>query len=145
MRFKNISILLVLTVLFTGCYHASITTGLEPSNKVIETPWAMAFVYGLIPPAEIDASTECPDGVAKVETQLSFLNQIASGLTFGLITPMHITVTCAAGSSATLETEIEDSQLITIPSEVSKSDIQEIYKYASDLAVMYEKPIYVQH
>ena len=145
MRFKQISILLVLTVLFTGCYHASITTGLEPSNKVIDKPWAMGFVYGLIPPAEIDASTECPDGVAKVETQLSFLNQIASGLTFGLITPMHITVTCATGASAALDTDIEQDQIIAIPQNVSTTDLQQIYKYASDLAVMKDKPIYVKH
>lgn len=30
-----------------------------------------------------------------VETQVSFLNQLVGALTFGIYTPMHITVTCA--------------------------------------------------
>jgi hypothetical protein len=132
--------------MLTGCYHASITTGLpESSTEVYDTPWAMGFIAGLIPPAEIDASEKCQNGVAKVETKLSFLNQIVGGITFGIVTPMHITVTCAADSKGSLETNIPKEQIITVPADVSKSDIQQIYKYASDLAVMYEKPIYVQH
>ncbi len=145
MQLKQLLSVLLLTFLLTGCYHASITTGLEASNEVIDKPWAMSFVYGLIPPAEIDASAECSNGVAKVETQLSFLNQVVSALTAGIITPMHITITCASDGKTALIEEIEKEQVITIPSEVSKSELQEIYKYASDLAVTMEKPIYIQH
>lgn len=146
MRLRHLPSLLITTVLLTGCYHASITTGLpESSTEIYDTPWAMGFVAGLIPPAEIDASDKCTNGVAKVETQLSFLNQIVGMLTFQIITPMHVTVTCAADSKGSLETQIEKDQIITVPEEASKSDIQEIYKYASDLAVLMEKPIYVKH
>lgn len=146
MRLRNLSSLLVLTLLFSGCYHASITTGLpESTTEVYETPWAMAFVAGLIPPAEIDASEQCDNGVAKVETQLSFMNQIVGAITFGIVTPMHVTVTCAADSKATIETSIDTKQVITVPENASKSEIQEIYKYASDLAVMQDLPIFVKH
>ena len=35
--------------------------------------------------------------MARVETKLSFLNQLVGSLTFGIYTPMEIKVTCAAG------------------------------------------------
>lgn len=80
-----------------GCYHAQIITGKQPSNKVIEKKWFMGFVYGLVMPDQLDVANDCPDGVAKVETQLSFLNQVVSAVTGGIITPMTLEVTCAAG------------------------------------------------
>lgn len=79
-----------------GCYHAVIDTGLAPSTQVIDKQWAHGFLYGLVPPGTIETASKCPHGVAKVETQQSFLNQVADILTFGIYTPMQITVTCAA-------------------------------------------------
>ena len=46
----------------------------------------------------------CPNGVAKVETQQSFLNLLANFLTSGLYSPMSITVTCAAKKTASATT-----------------------------------------
>lgn len=37
--------------------------------------------------------------MARVETRLSFLNQLASFITWGIYTPMSIEVTCASGSN----------------------------------------------
>ena len=45
----------------------------------------------------MDAEEECSSGVARVETQLSFLNKLSGVLTLGLYSPMHVTVTCASG------------------------------------------------
>ena len=48
-----------------------------------------------MPPNPLNVMDECDDaGVASVETQLSFLNQIVSLFTLGIFTPMEITVTC---------------------------------------------------
>ncbi len=81
--------------LLTGCYHARITTGAEPSARVIEKPFASAWIYGLVPPGTVEAEKECERGVAGVETKLSFVNQLVGFLTFGIYTPMHIKITCA--------------------------------------------------
>lgn len=86
----------VLALATTGCYHATIETGLQPGPQTISKPWAASFVYGLVPPPTVETAQKCPSGVAKVETKLSFLNQLVGGLTFGIYTPMEITVTCAA-------------------------------------------------
>lgn len=80
----------------TGCYHATIDTGLAPSTTVIDKPWANGFVYGLVPPSTVETAAKCPHGAAKVETQQSFLNGVVNVLTFGIYTPMQITVTCAS-------------------------------------------------
>jgi hypothetical protein len=85
------------TLLLAGCYHATIETGRPPSPQQIDIPWAKAFVYGLVPPATVQAQEQCPSGVARVETKISFMNGLVSAITFAIFTPMHITVTCASG------------------------------------------------
>ena len=83
-----------------GCYHATIDTGATPSNQVISKEWASGWIYGLVPPNTVETASKCPNGVAKVETQLSFLNQLVSFLTLYIYTPMSIQVTCAAPRTA---------------------------------------------
>ncbi len=101
----SLTLVVGFALLASGCYHAQVTTGATAGPTVIDTPWAMGFVYGLVPPAEIDGAAACPNGVARVETKLSFLNQLVSALSAGIITPMHITITCAAGSMSAIEME----------------------------------------
>ena len=142
---KNTKLLsfVLLALMLTGCYNAVVMTDKTPSNQTIDKPWAMSFIYGLVPPAPIDASTTCTDGVAKVETKISFLNGLVSALTFSIVTPMHITVTCAADGMSAIE--LEEDQKITIPENATDTDLRQIYQYASDLAVKLDKPVYVAH
>jgi hypothetical protein len=83
-------------VTFAGCYNAKIETGLPPSDQKIEDHWADSWIYGLVPPSAVETAERCPHGVAKVETKLSFLNQLVGTFTLGIYTPMYIEVTCAA-------------------------------------------------
>lgn len=86
----------VALVALTGCYHAVIETGLPPSPQVVEKEWAHSFLWGLVPPSLTETKEKCGGkGAAKVETQLSFVNQVANILTTGIYTPMSIKVTCA--------------------------------------------------
>jgi len=88
--------LLALGAVSTACYHATIDTGLAPSGATVETPWAHSFIAGLVPPSTVETAARCPDGVARVETQLSFLNMVANVVTLGIYSPMTIKVSCAA-------------------------------------------------
>ena len=90
------ALLALLAVLSTGCYHATINTGLPVGTATIAQPWALSFIYGLVPPPTVETASKCPSGVAVVETQQSFLNGLVAALTFGIFTPMSINVTCAA-------------------------------------------------
>lgn len=109
------SVLLALVVVsLSGCYHAVVDTGLTPSGEIHERPWAHSFIGGLVPPDRTSGADVCPIGVARVETQLSFLNGLVSGLTWGIYTPMTIRVACAQG-------EDDDQQALRSFREVTES------------------------
>ena len=100
MKKTGLWFLLGAVVLGTGCYHAVIETGLTPNGEKISQPWAMGFAWGLVPPPVVNAAAKCPNGVARVETQHSFLNSLVETITWGIVTPMRIDVQCAAKRSA---------------------------------------------
>ena len=97
--------------LLTGCFHAVIQTGRPESTDVISIKWANGFVLGLVPPPVVETASRCTNGVARVETQHSFLNLIALIVTVGLYSPMQIDVTCAARGSASAESVIKDAPI----------------------------------
>jgi hypothetical protein len=98
---KPIALLvLFLLVGATGCYRAVIETARPPGTQTIDIPWAHSFVYGIVPPAVVNSATQCPSGVARVVTEHSFLNGLVAAITWGIYTPVHITVTCASGSAS---------------------------------------------
>lgn len=125
----------------TSCYYAQITTDKEPSNNVIEEEWAHSFVFGLVPPEEIEASDECSNGVAKVETQISFLNGLVSGLTFNLYTPMTIKVTCAASGMAVKES---GNINMTMTNNATNEEVAGKIQEAADKSSQINKPVYLK-
>lgn len=100
MKVGKLVVLAVLVATSAGCYHANIDTGRTPSTVTVDKSWAHGWIYGLVPPSTLETAQKCPSGVAKVETQLSFANQLVNFLTLGIYTPMEIKVTCAAATSA---------------------------------------------
>jgi hypothetical protein len=94
---RRITTLLVAAVLCGGCYHVTVITGQPASAQIVDKPWQNSFVFGLVPPPEVNANPPCTQGVAKVETEQSFLNGLVRVLTYNIYTPMHVIVTCASG------------------------------------------------
>lgn len=86
----------------TACYHAVVETGRAAGSTVVQKPWVSTFIFGLVEAKEINVASECPNGVAKVETQMSFVNGLATAVTFGLYTPRTVTITCAANRTGAL-------------------------------------------
>jgi len=97
--FRLLSVAALVLVL-SSCYHAVINTGLTPSGQTVKDEWATAWLDGLVPPKIVETAAQCPNGVARVETQHSFLNLLAAAVTFGIFSPMTIEVQCAASRSA---------------------------------------------
>lgn len=133
MRHIGIFVLLLIGMSATGCFHAQVTTGLTPGPTVIEQSFASGWIYGLVPPSTVEAASQCPNGVARVETKLSFVNQVVMAVTLGIYSPMHITVTCAAATSAS-SFELPESHL-TITSDAVDAEIQDAFSRAADQAV----------
>jgi len=92
--------MVVLLAASSGCYHVTVVTGAPPATQKIDKGWQLSWVYGLVPPSEISTKETCLQGVAKVETERSFVNGLVSAITYSIFTPMHASITCAAGPVA---------------------------------------------
>ncbi len=137
---KKLAILLFgLTFFLTGCYHARITTGLEASNEVYEQKWAAGFIAGLVPPDLVQAGQQCSNGVAVVETRLSFMNQFVTFLSAGIYSPMEIRVTCASSSAEVLSNE----NSLELAKSSSENEVNKTFGKAIELSAKSEKPVYV--
>jgi hypothetical protein len=122
MRLHRWITLALVSVVVSACYHATIDTGLSPGPQKVEQKWATGWIYGLVPPATVDAMAQCSSGVARVETRHSFLNMLAQGLTFGIFAPMEIVVTCAGGEEEDLPAETDAEGKTTSAKVVSDRD-----------------------
>jgi hypothetical protein len=99
MRLRTSSILAAITLAASACFHQVVQTGRSPGSTVIDLPWTKSFIFGLVPPAEINTAAQCPGGVATVETQRSFVNGLVGTVTFGIFTPVSVRITCAGGAA----------------------------------------------
>ena len=96
---RILSLFALMVLVLPACYRATVNTGRPMSSTVVNKPFQPSFVYGLVPPPTLNVASECPNGVAQVETVHSFVEGLVASLTFGLFTPMTIKVTCAGTGS----------------------------------------------
>ena len=94
---RHIPAMVAGALLCGACYHVTVITGAPPTPQTVDKQWQNSFVYGLVPPPELSAKEGCPQGVAQVDTERSFLNGLVGAVTWSIYTPMHVTVTCASG------------------------------------------------
>ena len=133
---------LSLTVLATAaCSHATIETGAKPSDTVIDKEWASSWVYGLVPPSTVETAAKCPNGVARVETQISFLNGLVALLTFAIYTPMSIKVTCAAANSAAASHIAPD---LSVASSAGADAVNAVFGTAAQRSAEEHVPVFVR-
>ena len=141
MRYLRMCAILLATLLLSGCYAARIDTGRTKSTKMISKPWASCWIYGLVPPPTIMTATECPDGVAMVETQHSFLNYVVGAITFGIYTPIQITVTCAEAAKTG---SLDPGQDLVVPHGATTDEVRQVFSRAADRAVKSGEPAVVR-
>jgi hypothetical protein len=127
-------------IVLAGCYHATVETGATPSTVVIDKSFASSWIYGLVPPSTVSTASKCPNGVAKIETQHSFLNQLVGFLTAGIYTPIQIKVTCAAANSASADAPA----LRVVAQGTSATARQEAWARAVTQATATKKSVYLQ-
>src|SRR5438105_394735 len=98
MHRKLSSVVAAVGLLFStaACYHAIVDTGRPAGTTVVNKPWVATWVFGLVPAQELNVAAECPNGIARVETQQSFVNGLVGVITLGIYTPQTATITCAA-------------------------------------------------
>jgi Bor protein len=131
--------LLSASLLLGGCYHAIIETGRPASGTVVENQWAHSFLAGLVPPSLVDVSSKCPSGVAKVETQHSFLNSLAAAITFSIYTPMTITVQCASAGSP----DAPAASSVSLPSQADGQQVSAAIQQAALISARSGEAAYI--
>jgi hypothetical protein len=128
-------------VLCSACHHARIETEATPSTVTIEEPFASGWVFGLVPPKVLSTASKCQHGLARVETQITFVNGLVRVLTLGIYTPMWIKVTCAAPSAAGALTPVPD---ILVGRDASEEAAAGALQRAVQMALEENRPVFVQ-
>ena len=128
----------VLIILSAGCYHATVETGAPASNETVTKAWASGWIFGLVPPSTVETVSKCPNGVSKVETQLSFVNQLVSFLTLYIYTPMSIKATCSARRSA------DNTEGAVIRVGQDAPSFKEAFQAAVELSFKLRQPVFIQ-
>jgi Bor protein len=132
--------LVVGACLLAGCFHQIVQTGRTPGTTVVERPWTATWLWGLVPAEDISVVAQCPNGVATVETQQSFLNGLVGLLTLYIYTPQEVRVTCASGSSA-----LPTGRHIDVDHEAPVSERIAAIRQAIDLAVQTHETVQVRY
>ncbi len=99
MRKKLIGMALVL-VLASGCYrHIYQVPGAIPAGFPAYSRWHHHLIFGLVNlSGDVDLPAVCPNGIARITDEHTFLNWLVSALIGGFIyTPTTVEIWCAAG------------------------------------------------
>lgn len=103
---RSTALALTVALVLSGCYKTTVRTGIQP-GPVSMTHSKATWINGLVPAAPVDAEEDCGDaGVAIVQTEHSFLNQLLGALTLGIYTPVTVRLIC--GNSDDDDVEGED-------------------------------------
>ncbi len=87
------------TLFLSGCYSVHMKTGAAPGPET-HTVSNTHLLGGLISVDDsIPAHRLCPQGVAEIHQETTFVDGFLNGITFGLYTPTTTTIVCASGSS----------------------------------------------
>lgn len=131
----------VLLIAALGCYHATVETGLTPSAQVVEKSFAAGWLFGLVPPSAVQTASKCPNGAAKIETQLSFVNQLVAWLTLYIYTPMSIKVTCAEARRASIS---PTEPRIDVGANPTAEQVKDAISRAAELSLRDGVPVYIE-
>ena len=97
-RFHRLLLWALLLAIMTtmGCYrHTYVVSEPTQEQPAKSDYFVHHFLAGLIPVnTEVELQSICPNGVGKIETQISFLNGFLNWLTNGIYTPKSTWVYC---------------------------------------------------
>ena len=80
----------------SGCFRTTIATSPYAPSGTYENTWTHTLFWGLMTMNRVDGSALCHGQVAVVRTKFSGLSLLAGAVTFGVWTPLRVTVECAA-------------------------------------------------
>jgi hypothetical protein len=139
--FTALAVALALTAT-TACFHAVVETGRPAGTTIVQKPWVNTFVFGLVGAKPIDVTAQCPGGVARVETQQTFLNGLIGGLTLGIYTPQSATITCAAGRTGALDGR--GDAVLAVGDDATRDERDAALRWAVEESARTGRPVFVR-
>ncbi|MEO8620646.1 MAG: hypothetical protein ABI625_06250 [bacterium] len=139
MRSKRWLAMSLLAVATMACYHQVIQTGLTPGTPVIDMGNVNTGIFGLAG-AQVDVRTQCPSGVAIVETEESFVNAVLTIITIGIYTPRHVTVTCASRTASLPQNGVT----INVASDATAAERDVAFRSAVTQSIARGEPVVVR-
>lgn len=124
----------------SACFRQVVNTGQAAGSTVIQQSWVSTWVFGLVAAKPIDTRTMCPGGVATVESQTSFVNGLAAGLTIGIWTPQTVRITCGSGTSSIPA----GTEVLTVAANASDSAFASVMEQAANRSRERSKPVVVR-
>lgn len=104
---RSTALVLAAALVLSGCYKATVRTGIQP-GPVSTSQSKATWINGLVPASPVYAEEDCGDaGVAVVQTEHSFLNQLLGVLTLGIYTPVTVRLICGMSDDDDVEGEPE--------------------------------------
>lgn len=91
---RVLPLLLLCTVLSTGCYRVTYQNPLLPPNGVVHEGTSGFFIMALVGDERIPAYQMCPGGVSRISTYLSFVDMLLTLITFTIYTPRSYEIEC---------------------------------------------------
>jgi len=79
----------------TGCYNVTYMSKTRMPSAVQHEENLNFFFFGLAGERDVQAGQMCPNGIAKIHNQQTFLDMFLFVITIGIYTPRTVTVTCA--------------------------------------------------
>jgi hypothetical protein len=121
-----------------GCFHQVVQTGRPAGSNVIDMPWVSGWLWGLVAPPPIETRSQCPSGVATVETEMSFMNGLVSALTLGIYSPQHVRITCSSGGTASLPRGLKE---FSIPANATAEQRADVLSRAIEASANEHAPV----
>ncbi len=98
MRLKLLVVVLSLVLFVAGCatQQMDLADGVPDRARAEHEEWQHFFIFGLAPGSHrVQAENYCHGGtIGRVETELTFLNGLLHGLTYGIYSPYTMRVYC---------------------------------------------------
>jgi hypothetical protein len=98
---KKVLFCSLIALLMTSCYKQQFKVdqnakGVEMKANPNYSGWNHIFLWGLVPTVKQDASQMCKDsgGVAFVGTEMSFVQGLLGGITYGIYSPRTYNIQC---------------------------------------------------
>ncbi len=138
--------LIAFALVLSGCYSAQVTTEKEPGGETIEMR-KTGFVNGLVMQGmPVDGARMCPNGVASVSTELTFLDQFLGALTGGIYSPMTVTLNCASGEMSGGMSKLVPAPDIDfkLPEETKQTEVEKTISAAAQKSATMDRPVQVK-